>query len=61
MGEPIWLRMGAYLAAVGDLSLLEEMVGVSKHWIVFGLLTPGIVFLLLMQRQIRDIRKVKDV
>jgi predicted unusual protein kinase regulating ubiquinone biosynthesis (AarF/ABC1/UbiB family) len=52
--------MGAYLAAEGDLSLLEEMVGVSNHWIVFGFLTPAIVFLLLMQRRIRDIRKVKD-
>jgi hypothetical protein len=53
--------MGAYLAAKGDLSLLEEMVGVSNHWIVFGFLAPAIVFLLLMQRRIRDIRKVRDV
>jgi ubiquinone biosynthesis protein len=52
--------IGAYLAAEGDLSLLAEMVGVSNHWIVFGFLTPAIVFLLLIQRRIRDIRKIKD-
>jgi len=52
--------LGAYLAAKGDLSLLEEMLGVSNHWIVVGFLTPAIVFLLLMQRRIRDIRKVND-
>ena len=52
--------MGAYLVAEGDLSLLGEMAGVSNHWIVFGFLTPAIVLLLLMQRRIRDIRKIKD-
>ena len=52
--------IGAYLAAAGDLSLLEEMVGVSNHWIVFGFLTTAIVSLLLMQRRIRDIQKVQD-
>jgi ubiquinone biosynthesis protein len=49
--------MGAYLAAEGDLSLLEEIVGVSNHWIVVGFLAPAIFFLLLMQRRIRDIQK----
>jgi ubiquinone biosynthesis protein len=52
--------ISAYLAAEGDLSLLEEMVGVSKQWIVFGFLTTAILSLLLMQRRIRDIGKVKD-
>jgi len=52
--------IGAYLAAKGDLSLLAEMFGVSNHWIVFGFLTTAIVCLLLMQRGIRDIRKVRD-
>ena len=51
---------GAYLAAEGDLSLLEQMVGVSNNWIVFGFLTPAIILLLLMQRRIRDIRKIRD-
>lgn len=60
----IWsaaLSIGAYLAAEGDLSLLEEVVGVSRYWIMFGFLTTAFVSLLLMQRQIRDIQKVKDV
>jgi ubiquinone biosynthesis protein len=52
--------ISAYLAAEGDLSLLEEMVGVSKQWIVFGFLTTAVLSLLLMQRRIRDIGKVKD-
>jgi ubiquinone biosynthesis protein len=52
--------VGAYLAAKGDLSLLQEVLGVSNHGIVFGFMTIAIVCLLLMQRQIRDIRKVKD-
>ena len=50
--------MGSYLAAKGDLSLLGEMFGVSNHWVVFSFITAAIVSLLLMQRQIRDIRKV---
>jgi predicted unusual protein kinase regulating ubiquinone biosynthesis (AarF/ABC1/UbiB family) len=59
----IWsiaLCIGAYLASQGDLSLLEEVLGVSSHWLVIGFLTPAIGFLLLMQRRIRDIRKVED-
>ena len=59
----IWsvaLCIGAYLAAKGDLSLLEEMIGVSTHWIVFGFLATALVSLLLMQRRIRDIRNVRD-
>jgi ubiquinone biosynthesis protein len=59
----IWsvvLCIGAYLAAKGELSLLEEMAGVSSGWIVFGFLTTAIVSLLLMQRRIRDIRRIKD-
>jgi hypothetical protein len=52
--------VGAYLAAEGDLSFLEQMIGVKNHWIVFGFLAPVIVLLLLMQRRIRDIRNIKD-
>jgi predicted unusual protein kinase regulating ubiquinone biosynthesis (AarF/ABC1/UbiB family) len=52
--------MGAYVAAKGDMSLLEEIVGVSKHWIVFGFLALAVTSLLLMQGQIRAIRKVRD-
>ena len=50
--------MGAYLAARGDLSLLSDIFGVSNRWVAFGFVTAAIVSLLLMQRQIRDIRKV---
>jgi predicted unusual protein kinase regulating ubiquinone biosynthesis (AarF/ABC1/UbiB family) len=52
--------IGAYLAAKGDLSLLEEMIGVSSHWIVLGFLATAIGSLTLMQRRIRDIGKVRD-
>jgi len=52
------LCMGAYLAARGDLSLLGDMFGVSDRWVAFGFIAAAIVSLLLMQRQIRDIRKV---
>src|SRR5262249_55273284 len=52
--------MGAYVAAKGDMSLLEEIVGVSKHWIVFGFLALAVTSLLLMHGQIRAIRKVRD-
>jgi hypothetical protein len=41
------------------MSLLNDIVGVSNRWIVFGFMAAAIVSLLLMQRQIRDIRKVK--
>jgi ubiquinone biosynthesis protein len=51
--------VAAYLAAKGDMSLLNDIVGVSNRWIVFGFMAAAIVSLLLMQRQIRDIRKVK--
>ncbi|QPF94527.1 ABC1 kinase family protein [Bradyrhizobium commune] len=51
--------VAAYLAAKGDMSLLNDIVGVSNRWIVFGFMGAAIVSLLLMQRQIRDIRKVK--
>jgi hypothetical protein len=51
---------GAYLAAEGSLSLLEEILGVGKQWIVFSFLTAAVVSLLLMQRRIREIRKVRD-
>jgi predicted unusual protein kinase regulating ubiquinone biosynthesis (AarF/ABC1/UbiB family) len=52
--------MGAYVAAKGDMSLLEDLVGVSNHWIVFGFLTLAVTSLLLMQGQIRAIRRVRD-
>jgi ubiquinone biosynthesis protein len=52
------LCMGAYLAARGDMSLLGDIFGVSNRWVAFGFVTAAIVSLLLMQRQIRDIRKV---
>jgi predicted unusual protein kinase regulating ubiquinone biosynthesis (AarF/ABC1/UbiB family) len=51
--------VAAYLAAKGDMSLLNDIVGVSSRWIVFGFMAAAIVSMLLMQRQIRDIRKVK--
>ena len=51
--------VAAYLAAKGDMSLLNDIVGVSNRWIVFGFMAAAIVSLLLMQRQIRNIRKVK--
>jgi ABC-type thiamin/hydroxymethylpyrimidine transport system permease subunit len=51
--------VAAYLAAKGDMSLLNDIVGVSSRWIVFGFIGAAIVSMLLMQRQIRDIRKVK--
>jgi ubiquinone biosynthesis protein len=50
--------MGAYLAAKGDMSLLGDIFGVSNRWVVLGFITSAIVSLLLMQRQIRGIRKV---
>ncbi len=50
--------MGAYLAARGDLSLLGDMFGVSNRWVVLGFIAAAIVSLLLMQRQIRVIRRV---
>ena len=52
------LCMGAYLAVTGDLSLLGDMFGVSNRWIAFGFIAAAVVSLLLMQRQIRGIRKV---
>ncbi|MBW8855014.1 MAG: hypothetical protein JF604_11985 [Bradyrhizobium sp.] len=51
--------MAAYLAAKGDMSLLNDIVGVSSRWIVFSFMAAAIISMLLMQRQIRDIRKVK--
>jgi predicted unusual protein kinase regulating ubiquinone biosynthesis (AarF/ABC1/UbiB family) len=51
--------VAAYLAAKGDMSLLNDIFGVGNRWIVFGFIGAAIVSLLLMQRQIRDIRKVK--
>ena len=46
--------------AKGDMSLLEDLVGVSNHWIVFGFLTLAVTSLLLMQGLIRAIRRVRD-
>jgi len=51
--------VAAYLAAKGDMSLLNDIVGLSSRWIVFSFMGAAIVSLLLMQRQIRGIRKVK--
>ncbi len=51
--------VAAYLAAKGDMSLLNDIVGVSSRWIVFSFMAAAIISMLLMQRQIRDIRKVK--
>jgi hypothetical protein len=51
--------VAAYLAAKGDMSLLNDIVGVSNRWIVFSFMAAAMVSLLLMQRQIRNIRKVK--
>jgi hypothetical protein len=51
--------VAAYLAAKGDMSLLNDIVGVSDHWIVFGFIAAATVSMFLMQRQIRYIRKVK--
>jgi predicted unusual protein kinase regulating ubiquinone biosynthesis (AarF/ABC1/UbiB family) len=50
--------MGAYLAARGDMSLLGDIFGLSNRWVAFGFVTAAMVSLLLMQKQIRDIRKV---
>lgn len=51
--------VAAYLAAKGDMSLLNDIVGVSNRWIVFSFMAAAMVSLLMMQRQIRNIRKVK--
>ena len=51
--------VAAYLAAKGDMSLLNDIVGVSNRWIVFAFIAAAMVSMLLMQRQIRNIRKVK--
>ncbi len=51
--------VAAYLAAKGDMSLLNDITGVSDRWIVFAFIAAAMVSLLLMQRQIRNIRKVK--
>ena len=51
--------VAAYLAAKGDMPLLNDIVGLSSRWIVFGFIGAAIVSMLLMQRQIRGIRKVK--
>ena len=50
--------MGAYLAVTGDVSLLGDIFGVSNRWVALGLIGSAIASLLLMQRQIRHIRKV---
>jgi ubiquinone biosynthesis protein len=57
-GWSVAFCMAAYLAARGDMSLLGDIFGVSDRWVAFGFTTAAIVSLLLMQRQIRDIRKV---
>jgi ubiquinone biosynthesis protein len=51
--------VAAYLAAKGDMSLLNDIVGMSDRWIAFGFIAAAMVSMLLMQRQIRNIRKVK--
>jgi ubiquinone biosynthesis protein len=51
--------VAAYLAAKGDMSLLNDIVGLSNRWIVFAFIAAAMVSMLMMQRQIRNIRKVK--
>jgi ubiquinone biosynthesis protein len=51
--------VAAYLAAKGDMSLLNDIVGMSDRWIAFSFIAAALVSLLLMQRQIRNIRKIK--
>ncbi len=51
--------VAAYLAAKGDMPLLNDIVGLSSRWIVFSFIGAAVVSMLLMQRQIRGIRKVK--
>jgi ubiquinone biosynthesis protein len=51
--------VAAYLAAKGDMSLLNDIVGVSNRWLSFAFIAAAMVSMLLMQRQIRSIRKVK--
>jgi ubiquinone biosynthesis protein len=51
--------VAAYLAAKGDMSLLNDIIGLSSRWIVFAFMAAAVVSMLLMQRQIRGIRKVK--
>jgi len=51
--------VAAYLAAKGDMSLLNDIVGVSDRWIAFAFIAAAMVSMLLMQRQIRNIRRLK--
>jgi len=51
--------VAAYLGAKGDMSLLNDIFGLSNRWIVFVCIGAAMASMLLMQRQIRNIRKIK--